>query len=72
MMHVVMRAPAIPEMAHSAVSIEGKIVKSQGHIVRKNTFAKIPPRNPTIAKVPSIFILLPMFSPDLTVIYSSF
>jgi hypothetical protein len=28
--------------------------------VRKNTFATIPPRNPTIAKVPSIFILLPI------------
>lgn len=31
--HVVIKAPAIPDRTHSAVSIDGKTAKSQGHTV---------------------------------------
>jgi len=31
--HVVIKAPAIPDITHSAVSIAGKTAKSQGHNV---------------------------------------
>ena len=31
--HVVIKAPAIPDRTHSAVSITGKTAKSQGHTV---------------------------------------
>jgi hypothetical protein len=31
--HVVIKAPAIPDRTHSAVNIDGKTAKSQGHTV---------------------------------------
>lgn len=55
--HVVIRAPAIPEITHSAENSAGKLATSHGHTVWKPTFANTPPTKPSKAKTPSIFIL---------------
>ncbi|MBA7705708.1 hypothetical protein ES703_114544 [subsurface metagenome] len=71
--NVVIRAPAIPDMTHSAENIRGKLASSQGHTVWKPMFAAIPPRKPNRANTPSIFILsLILFTLLLTVKSSRF
>ena len=58
--HVVIKAPAIPDRTHSAVSIDGKTAKSQGHNLWYMMFAETPPMNPNNANIPSIFNLSPI------------
>jgi len=55
--NVVIRAPAIPEITHSAENIKGKLATNHGHTVWKPTLATIPPTNPNRANIPSIFTL---------------
>ncbi len=72
--NVVIRAPATPDMIHSAEANNiGKLASNQGQTVLAPMFAAIPPRNPNIAKVASIFILsLIRFTLLLTVKSSRF
>jgi hypothetical protein len=70
---VVIRAPAIPEMTHSAENMEGKLTTSQGHTVWKLMLAITPPRKPNRANIPIIFNLSPIrFTLLLTVKSSRF
>lgn len=71
--HVVIRAPAIPEITHSAENMKGRLAASQGHTVWNPTFAITPPRKPSKANIPSIFILsFILFTMLLTVKSSPF
>jgi hypothetical protein len=71
--HVVIRAPAIPEMTHSAENIKGRLAASHGHTVWKLTFAITPPRKPSRANTPSTLILSAiLFTMLLTVKTSPF
>ncbi len=55
--HVVISAPAIPEITHSAENIRGKLANNHGHTVYEPMLAITPPKKPNRANTPSIFIL---------------
>jgi len=56
--NVVIRAPATPEIIHSAEANNiGKLASNQGHTVLAPMFAAIPPMNPIRANALSIFTL---------------
>lgn len=66
--NVVIRAPAIPDMTHSAERINGRLAANQGHTVWRPMFTMTPPKKPNRANTPSIFILsLILFTMLLTV-----